>query len=138
MSEELAQETIARVCRDWSRVRRKDSAEAWTLRVGINLANSYFRRRAAERRALQRLEARSAIERPPNTTDSSFAVRELVASLPRRERSVLILRYYADLTVEQVAQLMDMPVGTVKTVAARSLTKLREESTLKEGVRDVG
>src|SRR5918992_733978 len=57
LAEELAQEALARVCRDWSRVRRMDHPAAWAQRVAINLANSQFRRRAAERRARQRLEA---------------------------------------------------------------------------------
>jgi DNA-directed RNA polymerase specialized sigma24 family protein len=58
VAQELAQETIAIACRDWSKVKTADDPRAWLHRVGINLANSHFRRRKAERNAKQRLNLR--------------------------------------------------------------------------------
>lgn len=54
VGEELAQETLARVWRKWPRVHHLDHPEEWAERVGINLANSHFRRILAERRARRR------------------------------------------------------------------------------------
>src|ERR671924_1290470 len=54
VAEELAQEAILRLCKHWKRVRNMGHRRAWLQRVGINLANSHFRRRSAERRATSR------------------------------------------------------------------------------------
>lgn len=130
LAEELAQEALARACRDWKRVARMDHPAAWLSRVGINLANSHFRRRAAERRATERLRSL------PNETflypddAGAMSVRAAVSALPRRQREVLVLRFYADLPFAQIAELLGMPEPTVKSLARRSLLKLRDESGL--------
>ncbi len=59
VAEELAQETLVRVVRDWAKVRRLHAPTAWAHRAAINLANSHLRRRLAERRASQRLLLRT-------------------------------------------------------------------------------
>jgi DNA-directed RNA polymerase specialized sigma24 family protein len=83
-AEELAQETLARVWLHWSRVRElgEPLATAWTYRVAINLANSWLRRRMAERRARTRLGARVAgVHIDPDPADA-IAIRRAVAALP--------------------------------------------------------
>jgi RNA polymerase sigma factor (sigma-70 family) len=124
LAEELAQETIVRVCRDWRKVSQLDAPGAWAHRVAVNLANSHFRRRAAARRALQRV---STIESDDPLRDVAgvLAVREAVMLLPRRERTALVLRYYADLGVRAVAEVMRCPEGTVKTLTRRAIASLR-------------
>jgi RNA polymerase sigma factor (sigma-70 family) len=125
VAEELAQDTIVRVIGDWSRVRRLDSPSAWAHRVAINLANSHLRRRLAERRALRRLSHRSVTEQHDPDTPTAVAVRAAVAGLPRRERAVVVLRFFADFSVREVADLLGMPEGTVKTLTARALAGMR-------------
>ena len=124
VAEELAQDTIVRIIGDWSRVRRLDSPSAWAHRVAINLANSHLRRRLAERRALRRLSHRPVAQHDPDTP-TALAVRAAVAGLPRRERAVVVLRFFADFSVREVADLLGMPQGTVKTVTARALAGMR-------------
>ena len=122
-AEELAQETLVKVCIRWRSVERMANPEAWMYRVAINLANSYFRRKAAERKVRTRLET------DPHSQASdiadAIAVRQALAGLPRRQRSVLILRFYADLSVRDVAAALDMPEGTVKTLTHRAMKALR-------------
>ncbi|MGI8775011.1 MAG: RNA polymerase sigma factor [Actinomycetota bacterium] len=120
VAEELAQDTLAKVCVKWDSVKKMANPEAWMFRVGINLANSYFRRRAAEHRAGERLVA-DATHRETDPSDV-IAIREGLQALPRRQRAVLVLRYYADLSVRQVGEALDMPEGTVKTLTARGLS----------------
>lgn len=126
VGEEMAQETIVRVCRDWRKVRQLDSPEAWVWRVAINLTNSYFRRRAAERRARERLEARTnaSIVQPEEAFSSS--VRQAVAALPARQKTALVLRFYLDLSVSQTAELMNCAEGTVKALTHKGISTLRE------------
>lgn len=97
--------------------------EAWMFRVGINLSNSYFRRKFAELKASHKLEV--DLRAPDRDLADAIAVRDALGALPRRHRAVLVLRYYADLSVHDVAQTLDMPEGTVKTLTHRALRTLR-------------
>lgn len=130
LAEELAQDALARVCRDWRRVRRMDYPEAWASRVAINLANSYFRRRTAERRARERLAARPDPVRTEPDTALALSVRQALADLPPRQRTALLLHYFCDLPFAQVAELMGSPEPTVKSLARRGLARLRSPESL--------
>jgi RNA polymerase sigma-70 factor (sigma-E family) len=128
VAEELAQDAIVRVISDWPKVRRFQAPGAWAHRVAINLANSHLRRRLAERRAKQRLFAYvPRIHHDPDTP-TALAIREIVASLPKRQRAVVVLRFFADLSVREVADLLDCPEGTVKSLTAKALSSLRATS----------
>jgi RNA polymerase sigma-70 factor (sigma-E family) len=125
VAEELAQDALVRVISNWSRVRQLGSPSAWAHRVAINLANSYLRRRLAERRATRRLSSRSRTVSDDPDTPTALAVRAAVAGLPRRQRAVIVLRFFADLPVRDVSELLGCPEGTVKTLTARALAALR-------------
>jgi RNA polymerase sigma factor (sigma-70 family) len=125
LAEELAQDALIRVIGNWPAVQRLDSPSAWVHRVAINLANSHLRRRLAERRAMSRLSGRLAAVPHDPDTPTALAVRAAVAGLPRRERAVVVLRFFADFSVRDVAELLAMPEGTVKTLTARALAALR-------------
>jgi RNA polymerase sigma factor (sigma-70 family) len=101
------------------------SPEAWTFRVALNLANSYWRRLAAERKAKARLGGH-APHADPDLAEA-VAVRQALARLPKKQRSVLVLRFWADLSVREVAETMGIPEGTVKTVTRRALKRLRDD-----------
>jgi len=132
VAEELAQEAFARVCRDWSKVQRADDPEAWTYRIAFNLANSRFRRLAAERRARDRLSSLPQPQEGASETEGAAAnraaLRSLLQRIPRRQRESLILRFYFDLSVSSVAAVMGCPESTVKTLTRRGVTRLRELS----------
>lgn len=128
LAEELAQEALARACRDWRRVRAMDRPAAWLRRVAINLARSRFRRLLAERRANERLHNRSDVTHHDPDTAHNLAVREAIAGLPHRQKTVLILLYFGDMTMAQVADVLDCPEGTVKSLAHRAIDRLRRES----------
>lgn len=124
VAEELAQEAIVRAWERWPRVGAMESPEAWTFRTAMNLANSWFRRSRAERRARQRLEGAPA-SAPPADTDVVEAVRAAVRSLPPRQRAVIIARYFLDLDVAGTASLLDCAPGTVKAATHQAVAKLR-------------
>jgi RNA polymerase sigma-70 factor (sigma-E family) len=60
--------------------------------------------------------------------DSRDELRRALSSLSRRDRAVVVLRYYADLSEAQTAQLLDLPIGTVKSAASRALAQLRVQA----------
>lgn len=125
LAEELTQEALARLCNHWSRLPSADDAERWLTRVAFNLAKSSFRSKVTRRRVLDRYGHTLAPGDDLGDTASAIAVRSAVAALPERERRALILRYFADLSVAEVASLMSCPDGTVKTLTFRAIARLR-------------
>lgn len=124
VAEELAQDTLARVWDRWATVSTLQSPEGWAYRVGLNLANSHYRRRAAERRANARQEPTPLAVDPPDAADA-VAVRQAVTMLPKRQRAALVLRYYVDLPVADTAELLGCAPGTVKALTHQALVALR-------------
>jgi len=131
VAEELAQEALVRV---WSRWRQLDALgepamSAWTYRVAVNLGNSWLRRRLAERRALARLASRTPAHHTDADAADKLAVRRAVAALPRRQRTALVLRYFADMPVAEAAEVMRCSPGTVKSLTSLAMTNLRRQLT---------
>ena len=125
VASELAQEALARVWERWSSVSQMDAPEAWAYRVAFNLAASRYRRRSAERRARTRLGPADEQVHEPDATDA-LAVRAAVASLPPRQRAAVILRYFADLSVDQTAEALQCAPGTVKSLTSQAIASLRD------------
>jgi RNA polymerase sigma-70 factor (sigma-E family) len=125
LAPDLAQEALARACRDWKVVVAHRSPGAWVHRVAMNLAKSSFRRRVLERRVIERLASR---RRDADDADSSRAleVRSFVAGLPERQRMALVLRYWADFTVADTAEAMGCAEGTVKAHTHQAIAALRK------------
>lgn len=132
LAQELAQDALAKVCRDWSKVSRMAAPGAWAHQVAINLANSFFRRRAAERRANERLAAGASgthIDADPAT---ALTVRAAVGSLPRRQRTALVLRYFAGFSTMEIAAAMDCPDSSVRRLIHTAVASLRRRGALAE------
>lgn len=124
-AEELAQEALLRACRRWGYVRDLESPQGWVSRVGINLANSWWRRRYAERRANARLRSQG---RRPEQEDLAWklSVRAALSDLTPRQREAAVLRFYEGLSVAETAARMGCAEGTVKTLTHRAVNRLRE------------
>jgi RNA polymerase sigma factor (sigma-70 family) len=130
LAKELAQETVVRICRDWRRVEHMSAPGAWAHRVAVNLARSHARSLVVRRRVHAGLA--SEFDSPPATPDldEALAVREAVAALPERQRTAVVLRYFADLSVRETASAMRCPEGTVKTLTYEAIRQLRAQGVL--------
>lgn len=124
LAEDLAQETFARVCKDWDRIRAMESPTGYAHRIGLNLARSSFRRRVIERRVGARLGNGETWHDPD--VAGALAVRAALQGLREEQRRVLVLRYFLGYSVAETAQVLAMPAGSVKTHAARGLAALRD------------
>lgn len=124
LARELAQEVIARTCRAWPKVVSMEAPGAWMHRVAINLANSAARRAKLDLRARHRGEPAGDTH---NDVDIAtiVAVRAALQVLPPPQRSVLVLRYYLDLPMREVAIVLGRPEGTVRSLASRAIATLR-------------
>ena len=132
LAEELVQDAMLVVHRDWDRVRRYDSPGGFARRVLLNAATSSARRRAAEGRALARVPTGGAHrdELPP---DESFWA--ALRSLPERQAHAVALHYLEDLPVSEIARVLDIAEGTVKVHLHRGRLALAEllRDELEEG-----
>lgn len=136
VAEELAQDAIAKACEKWTKVREMEFPEAWISKVALNLATSYFRRRAAESRAKKRIQGQSHETLSAPSTAWAVEVRKAVASLPPRQRSALVLRYYLDMSIIETAQLMDCSEGTVKALTHKASRTLQRHPSF-AGAKEV-
>lgn len=125
VAQELAHEALMRACRDWKKVRGMHSPSAWLHTVGVNLARSHFRRRAAERRATERFKNRTETTRGEVDDGEAAALRAVVAALPSRQRQALVMRYYLDLQIGDIAEAMECSGSTVKSLIRNALQRLR-------------
>lgn len=130
VAEELAQETLVRVCQHWPKVGAMAAPEAWMHKVGRNLATSWIRRRVAERRARERLQARAvaAVDGPDSGDEQ--ALRSAIKALPDRQRTALVLRYYADLSAAEAATVMGCKPATVRVMTHQAIAALRRDDAL--------
>jgi RNA polymerase sigma-70 factor (sigma-E family) len=121
-AEDLAQITLTKMFVSWRRVRRRESADAYAMRT---LVNTYLAGRHG-RRASELVTAELP-ERPdgPVHSELRLVVLGALATLPPRSRAVVVLRYWEDLSVVQVAGLLGCSEGNVKSQSARALRKLR-------------
>jgi RNA polymerase sigma-70 factor (sigma-E family) len=131
-AEDLVQECLLRVARRWPRVRAMEHPVAYARKILINLALD-----GAGRRSRRRGELTVATDHngdlPDEDAAGRFEARSELASalrrLPPRQRAVLVLRYFHDLSEAQVAETLGCSVGTVKSSASRGLDRLRAQMT---------
>ena len=123
MARDLTQETLARVWLHWRKVSRMDRPDLWAKRVALNLANSQFRHGRVER-ARRHLLVGDPLGPGPDAGNGVF-VQQVLIGLTPRQRTVVLLRFLEDLSVEQTSELMGCSQGTVKKLTARALVELR-------------
>lgn len=125
LAEDLAQDALVRACDRWATVGRLDSPVGWAYRVGVNLGNSWFRRRAAERRARQRHGPDVEMHHDPDVADR-LAVAEALQRLTGRQREAVVLRYFLGLTTHETAHVLGSTAGAVRALTHRAVEELRQ------------
>jgi RNA polymerase sigma-70 factor (sigma-E family) len=127
-AEDLVQECLFKVARRWPRVRRMEQPRAYARKVLINTALDGARGRARRRGELDRAEPEPGVAAAEPLTGLETRAELLAAleRLPVRQRAVLVLRYFHDLTEAQTAEVLGCPPGTVESSASRGLARLRE------------
>lgn len=133
-AEDLVQECLIKVARRWPRVRTMDHPRAYARTVLVNLALNGSSRRTRRRRELELPDAlddrRDEVSaRALTTVDVRAELLQALATLPPRQRAVLVLRYYEDLSEADTAAVLRCSVGTVKSTASRALARLHAALT---------
>lgn len=130
-AEDLVQTALAKLYLSWDKISRRDSIDGYVRRIIVNEHNSLWRRPWKRRET-------STDELPESTTVDHTARSDtgtdadlwaFVQSLPRKQRAVLVLRYYEELSEAETAEALGISVGTVKSQTSRALAALRGRST---------
>jgi RNA polymerase sigma-70 factor (sigma-E family) len=128
LAEDLLQTALARTWEAWRRI--DGDPEPYVRRIIVNTyASSWRRRWRGELPTADLPEA--ADQADPNVgIDDRDRLWRALGRLPRRQRAVLVLRYFEDLSEAEIADVLNCSVGTVKSQASRAVAKLRLDSTL--------
>jgi RNA polymerase sigma-70 factor (sigma-E family) len=126
LAEDLVQSALARTHRAWSRVRAAGNAEAYTRKAMYHLQVSWWRRRRVAESFPGELPERATGQGDhADGTALRLSLRAALGLLPTKQRAVVVLRFFDDLTEMQVADVLGITVGTVKSHTARALARLR-------------
>jgi RNA polymerase sigma-70 factor (sigma-E family) len=121
-AEDLAQTTLAKMFVSWRKIKRRGAVHAYAKRTLVNAYVDDKRLKRSGEILTDRLPERVA---EPQAVETRLLVRAALAALPPRGRAVVVLRYWEDLSVEQVADVLGCSPGNVKSHTARALDKLR-------------
>lgn len=124
LAEDLVQTALAKAWFHWSRI-RTDDPEPYVRRILVTTYSSWWRRRWTGEIPTDELP-----ESPAPAGEDRVDLWDALGRLPRRQRAVVVLRFYEDLTEAETARLMGCAVGTVKSQAAKALAKLRLDPAL--------
>lgn len=119
---DLAQEALARAYERWRSVSQLDRPGAWVHRVVVNLAISWRRKQKVRLTKLVSTTSASTPGPEPPDLELLTALRQLSPA----QRAVVVLRYYTDQSIEDVAQALGKRPGTIRALASQGLARLRE------------
>lgn len=123
---DVVQETAYRSFKEIKSLKEPKFFKTWLLKIAINCAVDLLRKQKKVvhlKPGLMELISEDVKE----DIDLEITIQELMELLDEHEKGVIILRFYHDLTIREIAETLGMPLGTVKTVFYRALNRLRKE-----------
>jgi RNA polymerase sigma-70 factor (sigma-E family) len=128
---DLVQDALERTMLAWGRVENQDDPEGYVRRIMVNRNISIWRRHHRETLVLDTPEhQRRANSRATEPIRRDLALWDRVRALPPRQRTVIVLRYYEDMSDAQIAATMGSAIGTVKSQGSRALAMLRRDAVV--------
>lgn len=124
-AEDLVQDALAKLYLSWHRVQRRESLDGYVRRILVNEHHSLWRRAWKRREVVSDALPEAGREDVLPEPDVEARVWSFVRSLPARQRSVVVLRYYEDLSEQEIAGILGVGPGTVKSQASKALAHLR-------------
>jgi RNA polymerase sigma-70 factor (ECF subfamily) len=124
-ADELAQDVFLQLHKNWARIESPAHLIFWLRKVATHRAIDAVRKRKSRAEtSLEETDEPTVLERVHDSFLSSYLTR-IVASLPEKQRSVIVLRYQEEMELEEIAKALSMNVSTVKTQISRALELLR-------------
>ncbi|MGH3302997.1 MAG: SigE family RNA polymerase sigma factor [Streptosporangiaceae bacterium] len=128
-AEDLVQSALAKTYLAWDRIEDRGALDGYVRRAIINTHISWWRRRRVQEYPTDEVPDQAVAD---HATSSALqqTIRQAVDRLPQRMRAAIMLRYYDDMTEAEVAEVLGVSVGTVKSTVARAVAKLRIDADL--------
>ncbi|QKW10960.1 SigE family RNA polymerase sigma factor [Streptomyces sp. NA04227] len=135
-AEDLLQTALTKTYVAWDRIADHRALDGYVRRALVNTRTSQWRKRKVDEFSCDELpEPESTVlEDPAEQQALRDAMWGAITKLPDRQRAMVVLRYYEDLSEVQTAEILGVSVGTVKSAVSRALGKLREDPELRQGV----
>jgi RNA polymerase sigma-70 factor (sigma-E family) len=134
LAQDLVQTALAKAYVSWSRVSSSEHPDAYVRKILVNANTSRLRkRRVRELLTDMTVETREAyIDSLPGVDTTRVDVMRVLMTLPKRQRTAVVLRYWADLPEADVAEAMGCSVGTVRSQSSKALAKLRDQLSVRD------
>lgn len=126
-AEDLVQTALAKVYLAWDRVSKAESIDAYARKILVNEHTSMWRRLWRQRETVTDTHSYDVPVDSPEYDGVSAALWETVRGLPERQRAVVVLRYYEQLSEKEAAEALGVTVGTIKSQSSRALDTLRDQ-----------
>jgi RNA polymerase sigma-70 factor (sigma-E family) len=128
-AEDLVQSALAKTYLAWDRIEDRGALDGYVRRAMVNTHISWWRRRRLEEYPTDEIPDRAVVD-PTVNSDLQETMRRAIDRLPERMRAAVMLRYYEDMTEAEVAEVLGVSLGTVKSTVSRAVAKLRIDAEL--------
>lgn len=126
-AEDVTQDCLIKALSAWSKVQKADNPTAYVYRILINCAKNASRSVLNDTRTMGEVSNSGELFDSMSRHLDTLAMRDAITSLPRQAREVLVLRYYLDLSERDAAEVLNVPVGTVKSRLSRAISSLSND-----------
>lgn len=128
-AEDLVQSALAKTYQAWDRIEDRGALDGYVRRAMINTHISWWRRRRIDEYPTDELPDLPVADHASDS-DLHDSLRQAIDRLPQRMRAAVVLRYFEDMTEAEVAEVLGISQGTVKSTVSRAVAKLRGDSGL--------
>ena len=128
-AEDLVQSALAKTYLAWDRIEDRSALDGYVRRAIVNTHISWWRRRRLEEYPTDEIPEQAVVDHSVSS-DMQESLRRAIDRLPQRMRAAIMLRYYDDMTEAEVAEVLGVSLGTVKSTVSRAVAKLRIDAEL--------
>ena len=128
-AEDLVQAALAKTFLAWDRIEDRAAVDGYVRRAMVNTHISWWRRRRIEEYPTDEIPDQAVADHAV-ASDLQETLRSAIDRLPQRMRAAVVLRYYEDMTEAEVAEVLGVSLGTVKSTVSRAVAKLRTDADL--------
>jgi RNA polymerase sigma-70 factor (sigma-E family) len=128
-AEDLVQAALAKTYLAWNRIEDRGALDGYVRRAMVNTHISWWRRRRVEEFPTDEIPDQAVADQAVSS-DMQETLRRAVDRLPQRMRAAVMLRYYEDMTEAEIAEVLGVSLGTVKSTVSRAVAKLRIDAEL--------
>jgi RNA polymerase sigma-70 factor (sigma-E family) len=130
-AEDLVQSALAKTYLAWDRIEDRGALDGYVRRAMVNTHISWWRRRRLEEFPTDELPDQVVAD-PTLSSDTHESLQRAIDRLPQRMRAAVMLRYYEDMTEAEIADVLGISLGTVKSTVSRAVARLRIDAELQQ------